>query len=170
MPLNLRLKLLRDVNPPCKGSMDAAGLDLHTPYNVKAFSNMPPIQLDDAGSVEGVFEDGRLPLGISSEFSAGYMGLIVSRSGLGSKEGTHVRNLCGIIDADYRGEWQAALRVDSEQHSASYTKNTAVLQVIFLPVAEANSYIIELQDGTEEIFNALHSAAVRETGGFGSTS
>ena len=37
MPLNLKIKLLREVNAPRKGSLDAAGLDLHTPFAVKAF-------------------------------------------------------------------------------------------------------------------------------------
>lgn len=169
MPLNLKIKLLRDVNPPRKGSLDAAGLDLHTPFPVKAFCNMPPIELDEENSPKGVFENGRLPLGISSEFDKGYVGLIMSRSGLGSNQGLHVRNLCGVIDADYRGEWQAALRVDSEQSSGVYTKNQAVLQVIFLPIAEANEFLMEQQDGTVETYDAVAGAAVRGEGGFGST-
>ena len=169
MPLNLKIKLLRDVNPPRKGSLDAAGLDLHTPFPVKAFCNMPPIELDEENSPKGVFENGRLPLGISSEFDKGYVGLIMSRSGLGSNQGLHVRNLCGVIDADYRGEWQVALRVDSEQSSGVYTKNQAVLQVIFLPIAEANEFLLEQQDGTVETYDAIAGAAVRGDGGFGST-
>lgn len=170
MPLNLKIKLLRDVNPPRKGSLDAAGLDLHTPFPVKAFYNMPPIELDEENSPKSVFENGRLPLGISSEFNKGYVGLIMSRSGLGSKEGLHVRNLCGVIDADYRGEWQAALRVDSEQNAGTYTKNQALLQVIFLPIAEANEFLLEQQDGTLEKYDAVAGATVRGDGGFGSTS
>lgn len=170
MPLNLKIKLLRDVNPPRKGSLDAAGLDLHTPFPVKAFCNMPPIELDEENSPKGVFENGRLPLGFSSEFDKGYVGLIMSRSGLGSNQGLHVRNLCGVIDADYRGEWQVALRVDSEQSSGVYTKNQAILQVIFLPIAEANEFLLEQQDGTVETYDAVAGAAARGEGGFGSTS
>lgn len=169
MPLNLKIKLLREVNPPRKGSQEAAGLDLHTPFAVKAFCNMPPIELDDEGSPKGVFENGRLPLGISSEFEKGYMGLIMSRSGLGSNQGLHVRNLCGVIDSDYRGEWQAALRVDNEQSAGTYTKNQAVLQVIFVPIAEANEFLLEQQDGAVETYDAVAGAAVRGDGGFGST-
>lgn len=171
MPLNLKIKLLRDVNPPRKGSLDAAGLDLHTPFTVKAFCNMPPIELDEENSPKGVFENGRLPLGISSEFDKGYVGLIMSRSGLGSNQGLHVRNLCGVIDADYRGEWQAALRVDSSQGSGTYAKNQAVLQVIFLPIAEANEYELTYTDGFVKMsHDATTDAAVRGESGFGSTS
>lgn len=169
MPLNLKIRLLRDVNPPRKGSLDAAGLDLHSPFPVKAFYNMAPIELDDEGNQKGTFDNGRLPLGISSEFDKGYVGLIMSRSGLGTNQGLHVRNLCGVIDADYRGEWQAALRVDNAQGSGVYTKNQAVLQVIFLPIAEANEFLLEQQDGTVETYDAVASAAVRGDGGFGST-
>ena len=170
MPLNLKIKLLREVNPPRKGSLDAAGLDLHTPFAVKAFYNMAPIELDEEENPKDGFENGRLPLGISSEFDKGYVGLIMSRSGLGSNQGLHVRNLCGVIDADYRGEWQAALRVDSSQGSGVYTKNQAVLQVIFLPIAEANEFLLEQQDGTVENYDAVAGATVRGDGGFGSTS
>lgn len=169
MPLNLKIKLLTDVKPPKKGSAEAAGLDLHTPVDCQVFCNMPPIMLDEDGSPSGVFPEGRLPLGISSEFSAGYVGLIVPRSGLGSKQGLHLRNICGVIDSDYRGEWQAATRVDSEQHSGKYTKGTAVLQVVFLPIAEANEYLLEQQDGTSKTYDAVAGAAVRGEGGFGST-
>lgn len=170
MPLNLKLKLLREVKPPCKGSQEAAGLDLHTPFAFKAFSNMPPIELDSEGSPKGVFEVSRLPLGISSEFEKGYVGLIVSRSGLGSNQGLHVRNLCGIIDSDYRGEWQAAIRVDSEQASGTYAKDQAILQVIFLPIAEANVFLLEGLDGTVDTYDATAGAVMRGAGGFGSTS
>ena len=170
MPLNLKIKLLRDVNPPRKGSLDAAGLDLHTPFPVKAFYNMAPIELDENKSPVSAFKNDRLPLGISSEFDKGYVGLIMSRSGLGSNQGLHVRNLCGVIDADYRGEWQAALRVDNEQGSGIYAKNQAILQVIFLPIAEANEYELTYTDGfVKTNHDATTDAAVRGEGGFGST-
>lgn len=169
MPLNLKIKLLREVNPPRKGSLDAAGLDLHSPFTVRTFCNMAPIALDEEGNPMGAFENGRLPLGISSEFDRGYVGLIMSRSGLGSNQGLHVRNLCGVIDADYRGECQAALRVDSSQGSGIYAKNQAILQVIFLPIAEASEFLLERQNGAVENYDAVAGAAVRGNGGFGST-
>ena len=168
--LNLKIKLLRDVNPPKKASTEAAGFDLHTPFNFKAFSNMPPIEVDEDNSPFAVFPNDRLPLGISSEFSPGYVGLILPRSSLGSKEGLHPRNICGVIDSDYRGEWQAAVRVDSEQASTTHKKNDAVFQVLFLPIAEANEYLLTDQDGVEAPFDAVAGAVVRGEGGFGSTS
>ena len=169
MPLNLKIKLLADVKPPKKGSAEAAGLDLHTPVDCQVFCNMSPIMLDEDGSPSGVFPEGRLPLGISSEFSAGYVGLIVPRSGLGSKQGLHPRNICGVIDSDYRGEWQAAIRVDSEQHSGKYTKDTAILQVIFVPIAESGEYELTYADGFVEMGHNATSDAVRGEGGFGSS-
>ena len=170
MPLNLKIKLLADVKPPKKGSIEAGGLDLHSPVDCRVFCNMPPILLDEEGAPSNVFPNGRIPLGISSEFSAGYVGLIFPRSGLGSGQGLHPRNVCGVIDSDYRGEWQAALRVDSEQHSGDYKKDAAILQVIFLPIAEANEYELTYADGFVEIgHDATSDATVRGEGGFGST-
>jgi dUTP pyrophosphatase len=169
MPLNLKIKLLADVKPPKKGSIEAAGLDLHAPVDCRVFCNMPPIMLDEDGAPSNVFPNGRIPLGFSSEFSAGYVGLIFPRSGLGSSQGLHPRNICGVIDSDYRGEWQVAARVDSEQHTGNYMKGVAMMQVIFLPIAEANEYLLEQQDGTSETYDAVAGAAVRGEGGFGST-
>lgn len=169
MPLNLKIKLLRDVKAPSKGSVDAASLDLYTPFNVKVFSNMPPIEADEDGNPKDVLPDNMLPLGISSEFSPGYVGLIFPRSGLGSNQGLHPRNIVGVIDADYRGEWKASLRVDSAQNTAIYMKDKAVLQVMFVPVADVNEYLLIDQVGQELPFNAAADALVRGEGGFGST-
>lgn len=167
--MNLKIKLLRDVKAPSKGSVDAASLDLHTPFNVKVFSNMPPIEVDEDGNPKDVLPDNMLPLGISSEFSPEYVGLIMPRSGLGSNQGLHPRNIVGVIDADYRGEWKAALRVDSEQNTGVYMKDKAVLQVLFVPIADVNEYILVDQEGQELPFNATADAIVRGEGGFGST-
>ncbi len=169
MPLNLKIKLLRDVKAPSKGSVDAASLDLHTPFNVKVFSNMPPIEVDEDGNPKDVLPDNMLPLGISSEFSPEYVGLIMPRSGLGSNQGLHPRNIVGVIDADYRGEWKASLRVDSAQNTGVYMKDKAVLQVLFVPIADVNEYLLVDQEGQELPFNATADAIVRGEGGFGST-
>ena len=169
--LNRNIKLLRVVNPPRKASTEAAGFDLHTPFNFKAFSNMPPIEVDEDNAPSTALPNDRLPLGISSEFSPGYVGLILPRSSLGSKEGLHPRNICGVIDSDYRGEWQAAVRVDSEQGAVTHKKNDAVFQVLFLPIAEANEYELTYADGFVEMgHDAMAGAVVRGEGGFGSTS
>lgn len=169
MPLNLKINLLTDVKAPAKGSHESACLDLHTPINVKVFSNMPPIQVDDEGNPKDVLPGNILGLGISSEFSPGYVGLIFPRSGLGSGQGLHPRNIAGVIDADYRGEWKAALRVDSEQNAGVYMKDKAILQVMFVPVADVNEYLLVDQSGEELPFNATADAIVRGEGGFGST-
>lgn len=171
MPLNLRVTLLRDVKPPTRGTVMSAGFDLHTPYNLKVFCNMNPMEIeDDMETAKETFANGRIPLGFKTEFAEGYVGLVMSRSGLGSKQGLHVRNLCGVIDADYRGEWQAAVRVDSEQHSAVFAKGDAILQVVFVPFAEDRKYTLVDEDGNETVFDAVATLGARGEGGFGSTS
>ena len=116
-----------------------------------------------------VLPNNMLPLGISSEFSPEYVGLIMPRSGLGSNQGLHPRNIVGVIDADYRGEWKASLRVDSAQNTAVYMKDKAVMQVMFVPVADVNEYILVNQEGDEANHSAAENAVVRGDGGFGST-
>ena len=170
MPLNLKVTLLRDVKPPIRGTVMSAGFDLHSPYNVRVLCNMDAMELDDdLATTKETFANGLVPLGFKTEFAEGYVGLIMSRSGLGSKNGLHVRNLCGVIDADYRGEWKAALRVDSEQHSKTVAKGDAILQVVFVPFAEDRKYTLVDEDGTESVYDAVSVYEARGTGGFGHT-
>jgi dUTP pyrophosphatase len=70
--------------------------------------------------------------GIKIEIPEGYMGMIVPRSGLGSK-GFALRNTFGIIDSDYRGE--IILMVTNNSSSPiSINKYDRVAQLIFVPV------------------------------------
>lgn len=169
MALNLRIKLLGEFTPPSKGSFDCAALDLFTPYAFKAFANVAPMDMTN-GEPGVPFPDGLLPMGIASSFDPAYVGLVLPRSGLGSKEGLIPRNIVGVIDADYRGEWKIAFRVDNAQLSAYHAKGEPVLQVLFVPIADVSSYTLEDMDGNEQIFNALHRAVKRGEDGFGSTS
>ena len=45
------------------------------------------------------------PLGFAAEIPEGMAGLVLSRSGLGARQGIVVAQGVGVIDSDYRGEW-----------------------------------------------------------------
>lgn len=47
-----------------------------------------------------------VPLGIKSEFDAAYAAMLYARGGTAIKKGVAPANKVGVIDADYRGEWQ----------------------------------------------------------------
>jgi dUTP pyrophosphatase len=84
------------------------------------------------------------------------MGMIVPRSGLGSK-GFTLRNTVGIIDSDYRGE--IILMVTNNSKSPiPINKYDRVAQLIFVPVLLPTLNLVNTLDDT-----------IRGEGGFGHT-
>lgn len=51
----------------------------------------------------------KVPLGICTQFPAGYEAQLRARSGLAAKKGIGLVNGVGTIDAGYRGEWAVVL-------------------------------------------------------------
>jgi dUTP pyrophosphatase len=96
-------------------------------------------------------------LGFATEIPQGHVALILPRSGTGSKFGLELNNTCGVIDADYRGEWKAALRT-KDGSVFSWGINDRVLQFLVIPVSNPTLELVESVSKTD-----------RGTGGFGST-
>lgn len=98
-----------------------------------------------------------VPLGFAAEVPEGHVALLLPRSSAGAKQGLSLNNTCGIIDADYRGEWKAALRV----HNAAplnWRAGDRLLQFLLVPVlCPTLALVTEL------------AATDRGAGGFGST-
>lgn len=68
--------------------------------------------------------------GIIVEFPKTVMGLIIPRSGLGSKYGLRLANTIGLIDPGYRGEIKAVLTSSKEVEIAQYDR---FAQLLFMP-------------------------------------
>lgn len=96
-------------------------------------------------------------LGFATAIPQGFVGLLLPRSGTGAKHGLELNNTCGVIDADYRGEWKAALKTKSGI-PFSWEAGERILQFMIVPIAQVE---LQLVDSLEE--------TVRGTGGFGST-
>lgn len=128
---------------PERGSQEAGGYDLFMPN--------PGYVMNSARSAL------MAPLGFAAAVPYGHVALLLPRSGAGAKGGLALNNTCGVIDADYRGEWVAALRCNNGQ---TFTWNTGdrILQMLIVPVA---SPVLEQ---VEEL-----SPTARGAGGFGST-
>lgn len=97
-------------------------------------------------------------LGFAAEVPKGHVGLLVPRSGLGTRLGMRLSNTCGVIDPDYRGEWMATLSINDglcEQFSAG----DRILQCLIVPVFKVGFF---------ELSNSL-SLTGRGSGGYGST-
>ena len=125
---------------PTKGSNDAGAIDLYMP---------------EAGSVDGT--EKKFPLGFAAAIPKGYVGLLLPRSGTGAKHGLELNNTCGVIDADYRGEWIAVMRTKSGKEF-SWQQGERVLQCVLVPVLSPTLEQVEDLDATG-----------RGEGGFGSS-
>ena len=88
--ININL-LHEDAITPSRGSIESAGLDLHTIESV----TIPPGQR------------ALLRTGFAMSMPVGYVGLIWPRSKLAAKKGVVV--LAGVVDSDYIGEIHIAL-------------------------------------------------------------
>ena len=134
---NVLFEIGPDGQFPTRGSGEAAGLDLYAAHDV---------EIPGWGKV-------KVRLDIKSEFRPGWVGLILDRSGLGSKGITH---LAGVIDSDFRGEWLVAL-FNANYGSFQIEKGDRIAQVVFTPC-----WIGEPKVGNVGVTN-------RGEGGFGST-
>ena len=93
-------------------------------------------------------------LGFKAEVPSGHVALLVTRSGLGCKQGLGLRNQVGVIDSDYRGEWMAQISMDSFQnHNHNNPTTTRIpqgarfLQCLIVPVTQVTFDIVpELTD------------------------
>lgn len=126
---------------PARSTEHAAGFDLF----------MPTSGTIAAGQVS------KVGLGFASEIPEGWVALLVPRSSVGFKRGLEVNNTVGIIDADYRGEWFAALRT-KDGFPFEWQVGERLLQAVLVP-----RYM--------GVVEQVESVAVtdRGTGGLGST-
>lgn len=97
-------------------------------------------------------------LGFAAAIPNGYVGLLLPRSGVGTQHGLELNNTCGVIDADYRGEWKAYIRCKSPYDSLSWSTGDRLLQVLFVPVGSFEFNLVDNLFDTE-----------RGTEGFGSS-
>lgn len=125
---------------PTKGSEHAGAFDIYMP---------------EAGFVAGMVKF--VNLGFASEIPRGHVALILPRSSTGCKFGVELNNTCGVIDADYRGEWKAAMKT-KDGLTYSWAAKDRVLQFLVVPVANV---FLELVDSVTE--------TERGAGGFGSS-
>ena len=125
---------------PTKGTEQAGAIDLYMPE-------------DGTATGEAVM----VKLGFAAAIPTGYVGLLLPRSGTGSKHGLELNNTCGVIDADYRGEWVASIRTKSGI-PFSWKAGERVLQCVVVACLDVKLQLVEDLDETK-----------RGEGGFGST-
>lgn len=152
-----RLTTIPDFPLPVRSTAFAGAWDLHAaiPH---------PITLAPG-------EQAMIGTGYAWEIPPGKVGLLLPRSGKGSKEGAVLGNLVGLIDADYRGEVTACIWNRNPpaviERFGIVVPNSQPLTIQpgerFCQLLIVQSYIDEL-----ELVEKL-SATARGDGGFGST-
>jgi len=126
---------------PAYATSGSAGIDLYATVSVRTIE---PDQVVTANT------------GIAVSIPEGYVGLIMPRSGLGTK-GLVLGNLTGVIDSDYRGE--IILQLWNRSNTPILIKNLdRVAQMLIVPVAQPTIEVVDELDATE-----------RGDKGFGST-
>jgi len=135
---------IKQLNPnftmPRRGSDTAGGYDIFMPEGGMALPNQPT----------------KVKLGFAAAVPEGYVALLLPRSGVGAKAGVRLRNTCGVIDSDYRGEWMGVISTDREPFR--WEKGDRVLQMVLVPVGTPELQLVEELTETN-----------RGEGGFGST-
>lgn len=128
---------------PTRGTEYAGGYDLYMP---------------EAGALNPFADVGQMVgLGFAAEVPVGYVALLLPRSGAGAKHGISLNNTVGVIDADYRGEWKASLRL---RNGIPYNWDAGerLLQFVLVPVHTPELVIVDKLGETN-----------RGKGGFGHT-
>lgn len=89
-------------------------------------------------------------LGFAMAIPKGFCGLLLPRSSTGAKSGLALNNTVGVIDSDYRGEWQAYLRVHNAE-PFRWKRGDRVLQLLIVPIADFELIQTESLDITDRV-------------------
>jgi dUTP pyrophosphatase len=128
------------------------------PSKSTEFAGAIDLYMPEAGVANG--ESKLVGLGFAAAIPFGHVGLLLPRSGVGAKFGVELNNTCGVIDADYRGEWMAALKTKSGI-PYSWKAGDRLLQCVVVPVLSVQ---LELVDSIEAL-----GITGRGAGGYGSS-
>lgn len=126
-PLHENFKL------PTRATDLAGGFDIYMPYPGTLYPHQ------DQGSLQ--------PLGFAAEIPPGHVALLLPRSGTGAKFGVSLNNTVGVIDADYRGEWKANLRLRNAS-PFSWNEGDRLLQFLIVPVITPELVVVSSLDST----------------------
>ncbi|HEU0205372.1 MAG TPA: dUTP diphosphatase [Pseudolysinimonas sp.] len=134
--------LLQGAEPPAYAHPGDAGADLVSTEDV----TLAPGQRATVGT------------GVSIALPAGYVALVVPRSGLAANHGITVVNTPGTVDAGYRGEIKVILLNTDAAEPYAIAAGDRIAQLLVLPVTRARFIPVDRLPGTE-----------RGAAGFGST-
>jgi dUTP pyrophosphatase len=101
-------------------------------------------------------EQAKVPLGFRMEVPANHVALLLPRSSTGSR-GMHLANVCGVCDSDFRGQFIAFIRNNSDE-LMMIDRGERICQMLIVPVWTPTLQVVEELSDT-----------IRGEGSFGST-
>jgi dUTP pyrophosphatase len=141
----MKIKLIRDVKPPSRGTSKSAGLDFFVPNDFQSYPLHPG-------------ESILIPSGVKTQVPEGYALIAFNKSGVATKLRLSV-GAC-VVDEDYEGEIHLHLYNTSPHTVVTIEPGMKLTQFILIPVNYQNV----------EIVNEFESRqSERGSGGFGST-
>ena len=126
-------KLSEDAVLPVKAHATDAGLDL-TATGITT-------QINECGQLMLVYHTG-----LAVEIPEGYVGLLFPRSSI-YKKSLMQTNSVGVIDAGYRGEIMAVLKVTTDVIPAVYKQGERFAQLVIVPIPEIE--VVEAEELSE---------------------
>lgn len=141
------------------------GVDAHRSMYLPRKAHATDAGFDLFSSVKRCIKPGErasIPTNFAMAIPDGYVGLVVSRSGLAINHGITVLNSPGIIDSGYRGEIMAILLNTDPTEDFLVSVGDRIAQLLIMPVPNARFEFL-----MDDEFFALKSD--RGDGGFGST-
>jgi dUTP pyrophosphatase len=140
----MKIKLVRKVKEPSRGTSVSAGLDFYIPDDFKATKVWPGKAI-------------LIPSGVKAQVPEGYALIAFNKSGIATKEGLIV-GAC-VVDQDYEGELHIHM-INVGDKVVDIIPGQKLVQFVLLPVNYQNIEVVnELPQRQSE----------RGEGGFGST-
>jgi len=143
----MTVKIVLD-NPECepyKGNRWDGGWDLR--------SNNPDITIEPGQKV-------KVYTGVSMEIPVRHVGMVVPRSGLGSKYRLTLANTVGVIDSDYRGEIIVNLVNDGDE-SVEIKQFDRFCQIMLVPIRIDTFRIVDRLQETKRGHDGFGSSGVK---------
>jgi len=102
-----------------------------------------------------------VPTGVSIALPAGYMALVLPRSGLAAKHGITLVNSPGLIDSGYRGEVSVVVLNTDKGEQFRISAGDRIAQLVVLPVTAWHAVAVETLPGSHRGVDGFGSTGVK---------
>ena len=127
--------MVRGFTAPIYGTDGSAGFDIPN-------ANLHDVRInDDTGVVSA-------PLGFCAAIPDGYVGLIMPRSSAGKHYGVELINTTGVIDSDFRDEWQVKFTFKRGEIHDILTQRS-LFQCVIVPYHRVEMTVTDNLDDTD---------------------